>query len=159
MHARMAVVLGCVFLFGCGSEESAMNSAELAELATSYAAAWSSQDPEKLASFYTGDGSLRVNAGEPSLGREAIASTARGFMEAFPDMVVTVDSVRRVDDKVEFHWIWTGTNTGPGGTGNAVRMTGYEEWTLSVDGLIVKSEGHYDEDEYQRQLDSGEESE
>ena len=73
-------------------------------------------------------------------------------MEAFPDMVVQLDSVRRMGGTVEFRWIWTGTNTGPGGTGNAVRMNGYEEWTLSSDGLIAKSAGHYNEAEYQRQV-------
>jgi hypothetical protein len=31
-----------------------------------------------------------------------------------------------------FRWIWTGTNTGPGGTGQSVRMYGYEEWTIAA---------------------------
>jgi hypothetical protein len=31
-------------------------------------------------------------------------------------------------------------------------MNGHEEWTLSADGLIVESKGHYDEAEYERQL-------
>ena len=132
-----------------------MNQAELIGLATRYAAAWSGQDPEALAAFYTEDGSLRVNGGDPAVGRAAIAAKARGFMDAFPDMVVTMDSVRLADGHVIFSWIWTGTNTGPGGTGRSVRITGYEAWTLSADGLIVASEGHYDEAEYQRQLASG----
>jgi hypothetical protein len=51
-----------------------------------------------------------------------------------------------------FHWTWTGTNTGPGGTGKAVNLTGYERWTFSADGLILKSDGHFDNDEYQCQL-------
>lgn len=54
-----------------------------------------------------------------------------------------------------FHWTWTGTNSGPGGTGKAVRISGYEEWTLGADGLIAESKGHFDEAEYQRQLQSG----
>lgn len=144
-----------VTVAGCGGAEVAPDSAELTDFAVRYAAAWSSQDPDKLASFYAVDGTLRVNDGEPSVGREAIAAKARGFMEAFPDMVVAMDELRRVDGRLEFHWIWTGTNTGPGGTGNSVRLTGYEEWTLSGDGLIMKSEGHYDEAEYQQQV-SGE---
>jgi hypothetical protein len=49
----------------------------------------------------------------------------------------------------------TGTNTGPGGTGKAVRISGYEEWTLGADGLIATSLGHFDEAEYQRQLKEG----
>ena len=54
-----------------------------------------------------------------------------------------------------FSWIWTGTNTGPGCTGSSVRITGYEARTLSADGLIAASDGHYDEAEYQRQVSGG----
>ena len=73
-------------------------------------------------------------------------------MTAFPDMVVRMESVMPIGANARFHWIWTGTNTGPGGTGKAVRMTGYEEWTFGADGLISRSMGHFDEAEYQRQL-------
>ena len=47
------------------------------------------------------------------------------------------------------------TLTGPGGTGAAVDLQGYEEWTLSDDGLILYSQGHMDEEEYERQLAAG----
>jgi steroid delta-isomerase-like uncharacterized protein len=129
-----------------------MNQSELIDFASRYAAAWSSQDPASLASFYAVNGSLAVNAGNPSVGRAAIAATAGEFMDAFPDMVVSMDKVIREVSDVAFHWTWTGTNTGPGGTGKVVRISGYEEWTLGADGLIVESKGHYDEVEYQRQL-------
>ncbi|TFG47266.1 MAG: SgcJ/EcaC family oxidoreductase [Gemmatimonadales bacterium] len=132
-----------------------MNQTELTDFATRYAAAWSSQDPASLAAFYAEDGSLTVNEGNPSVGREAIAATAQSFMTAFPDMVVVLDEVTREDDQVIFRWIWTGTNIGPGGTGRAVRMTGHEAWTIGADGLITESTGHYDEAEYQRQLQPG----
>jgi len=132
-----------------------MSQSELTEFANRYAAAWSSQNPDRLASFYAEDGALIVNAGIPSVGRAAIAATAGDFMAAFPDMVVTTDSVRREGDRVIFHWTWTGTNTGPGGTGNSVRLTGYEEWTLSPHALILESRGHFDQAEYQRQLRGG----
>ena len=76
-------------------------------------------------------------------------------MAAFPDMVVRMDSVIQADTRTIFHWTWTGTNTGPGGTGKAVRMIGYEEWTFHSDGLISRSLGHFDEAEYQRQVREG----
>ena len=94
-------------------------------------------------------------ASPPSVGRTAITETARGFMTAFPDMVVKMDQVTRDGGHVIFRWTWTGTNTGPGGTGKPVRINGYEEWTIDADGLIGESKGHYDEVEYQRQLKSG----
>jgi steroid delta-isomerase-like uncharacterized protein len=132
-----------------------MSDEELTDLATRYAAAWSSQNPVSLASFYAEDGSLTVNAGPPSVGRAAITATAQGFMTAFPDMIVKMDKVSQDGSHAIFRWVWTGTNTGPGGTGKSVRIKGYEEWTIDADGLIAQSDGHYDEAEYQRQLQSG----
>jgi hypothetical protein len=36
-------------------------------------------------------------------------------------------------------WTLVGTNTGPGGTGRRVRISGFEEWTIGDDGLIAAS--------------------
>ena len=76
-------------------------------------------------------------------------------MTAFPDMIVSMDKLDVDGSHAIFHWTLTGKNTGPGGTGKAVRFSGYEEWTISSDGLIQKSLGHFDEAEYQRQLKNG----
>ncbi len=142
-------------LSACQAKEKRTDATDLTEFGTRYAAAWSSQDPVELASFYAENGSLRVNDDEPSIGREAVTETARGFMTAFPDMVVRLVELRKTDDYVEFHWHWTGTNTGPDGTGSAVDLRGYEQWRLDGDGKIVESLGHFDEAEYQRQLNAG----
>jgi steroid delta-isomerase-like uncharacterized protein len=140
---------------GCTSRPAPLIQTTMTDFATRYAAAWSSQHPDRLASFYTEQGSLTVNGGTPSIGRPAITATAQSFMTAFPDMVVRCDSVGQDGSHVVFHWTWTGTNTGPGGTGKAVRIRGYEEWTIGPDGLIAESKGHYDDAEYQRQLKAG----
>lgn len=105
-----------------------------------------------MASFFEIDGSLAVNEGGPALGREAIAAKAEEFMAAFPDMVVKLDTVTLEPEHVVFHWTWTGTNTGPGGTGRAVCISGYEVWSFGPGGLIAQSKGHYDEAEYERQV-------
>jgi len=153
LFVMMSVSL--VFLTACQSKEEPMDMTELTEFATRYATAWSSQDPAAFASFYAENGLLTINDGEPSVGRDAVEQTAREFMTAFPDMVVRLVDVRQEGDHVIFHWHWTGTNTGPGGTGNAVDLEGYEEWTLVSDVLILESLGHMDEAEYQRQLNAG----
>ena len=129
-----------------------MNQAELADFATRYAAAWSSQDPASLAAYYAENGSLTVNDGQPSVGRAAITETAQGFMTAFPDMVVEMERVSHEGSRVIFRWLWTGKNTGPGGTGKSVRIQGFEEWTLDSQGKIAESKGHYDATEYERQV-------
>jgi uncharacterized protein (TIGR02246 family) len=132
-----------------------MNRAELRDFATRYTEAWCSGDPARVAEHYAPDGSLTINAGTPSVGRVAITEAARAFMDAFPDMRVLMDDVRIGDDGSEYHWTLVGTNTGPGGTGNRVRISGYEEWTLAADGRIAVSQGHYDQAEYDRQIEHG----
>ena len=125
---------------------------ELDDFASRYAEAWCSQDPEKVAAFFAERGSISINNGLPAVGRAAIAEEARGFMTTFPDMVVTVDDVSRNSDLTKFHWTLTGTNTGPGGTGKRVRISGYELWKIDNNGLIAESKGHFDSAEYERQL-------
>src|SRR6266403_3892381 len=126
--------------------------AELTKFAKRYAAAWCSQDPEKVAAFFTERGSISINNGPPAVGRAAIANEAQAFMTTFPDMIVTMDKLERDEEGTKLHWTLTGTNTGPGGTGNRVRISGYEVWKISDDGLIAQSKGHFDSAEYERQL-------
>ncbi len=73
-------------------------------------------------------------------------------MTAFPDMIVHMDAVEAHGQGFIYRWTLSGTNSGPGGTGNRVRISGYEEWIIGDDGLISKSLGHFDEAEYNRQL-------
>ncbi len=124
-------------------------------MATKYTAAWCSQNAASVAAFFADSGSLKINAGSPAIGRPAITASAQAFMSAFPNMVVAMDSVRVHGTSAVYHWTLTGTNTGPGGTGKAVRIHGYEEWTLDADGHIARSLGHFDELEYARQLREG----
>src|SRR6266852_6941386 len=126
--------------------------AELTTFAKRYAEAWCSQNPESVAAFFAENGSLSVNDGPPAVGRAAIAEIARGFMRTFPDMMVTMDKVSRDSDGTKFHWTLTGTNTGPGGTGKRVRISGYELWQFNSSGFIENSKGHFDSGEYERQL-------
>lgn len=132
-----------------------MNADELREFAIRYTAAWCSQDPASVASFYAENGSLKINDGEPSVGRESLTEAAQQFMTTFPDMVVQMDDLVLDGDHAFYHWTLTGTNTGPGGTGNDVRISGYEQWTIGADGLIAESAGNFDEAQYQRQLEHG----
>ena len=126
--------------------------AELKKFAKRYAEAWCSQNPEKVAAFFAERGSISINNGPPAVGRVAIAKEAQAFMTTFPDMVVTMDKVAHDEEGTKFHWTLTGTNTGPGGTGKRVRISGYELWNLGNDGLIAESKGHFDAAEYERQL-------
>jgi len=132
-----------------------LDSTKLTDFATRYTAAWCSQNAATVASFFAEDGSLTINQGSPATGRAAITAAAQGFMTAFPDLVVTMERLGADRGRITYHWTLTGTNTGPGGTGKAVRISGYEDWRIGADGLIAESKGHFDEAEYQRQLTTG----
>ena len=81
---------------------------------------------------------------------EQLLDFARRYTEAWCSQ-----SPASVAEHIEYHWTLVGTNTGPGGTGNRVRISGFEEWTIRDDGLVAESQGHYDQAEYERQLEHG----
>jgi len=129
----------------------AHDEARVRDLARSYTDAWCSHDPARVAAHFVPGGTIAINGGEPT----EITEVARSFIDAFPDIEVFMDDIVFRDETVEFHWTFTGTNSGPDGTGKAVRISGFEEWTLGDDGLVVESKGNYDQNEYDRQLEHG----
>jgi hypothetical protein len=128
------------------------DSLRLGEFAARYTAAWCRHSASGVAAFYSESGSLTINHGLPAGGREAVESTARSFMTAYPDLVVKFDRLEPKGNRVLYHWTFIGTNTGPGGTGNQVRISGYEDWKIGSDGLIADSEGHHDAQDWDRQV-------
>ena len=129
-------------------------SVRLRDFATRYTAAWCSHDPARVASFFAPNGSLKVNDGQPAVGREAIADVARGFVTTFPDMKVLMDGISGTDERAVYRWTLVGTNSGPDGNGNKVRISGYEEWRFDANGLVLESRGHFDAEDYERQLEA-----
>jgi hypothetical protein len=128
----------------------AHDDARIREFARSYTDAWYSHDPTKVADRFVPGGTIAINGGDPT----EVTEVARSFVDAFPDIKVFMDDVVLNDETVEYHWTFTGTNTGPDGTGKWVRISGFEEWTIGDDGLVVESRGSY-ESEYTRQLEDG----
>jgi predicted ester cyclase len=128
---------------------------ELRSFAARYTAAWCSKDAASVAAFFSPSGSLIINGGTPSLGRREITEAAQGFMTAFPDLMVYMDDLLEERGKVIYKWTLAGTNDGPGGTGKRVRISGFEQWQISDDGLVAESLGNYDAIEYQRQVAHG----
>ena len=127
----------------------------LRDLAERYTVAWCSQDPARVAAFFSPNGSLRINDGDPAVGRGAITKAAQGFMTAFPDLEVRLEGLHAQGENVVYRWVLTGCNTGPAGRGQRVRIRGFEEWRFGADGLIAESQGHFDAADYQRQLEHG----
>jgi len=125
------------------------------DLAVRCAKAWSSQDPEGMAACYEETGQQSINNEPPAIGRKALAAVAASYMEAFPDLQISLDQLLVAGNAAFFVWTLTGTNTGPGGTGNAVRVSGIEVWEMGESGLIAQSRGYYDAAAYERQLAQG----
>ncbi len=125
---------------------------QLTDFAERYTAAWCSHDASSVAGFYSPSGSLAINGADPARGRAAIERTAQSFMTAYPDLLVRFERLEPRGDRVRYHWTLTGTHTGPGGTGNRVSISGYEDWRIGPDGLILDSLGHYDAQEWDRQV-------
>jgi predicted ester cyclase len=121
---------------------------QIEELARSYTDAWCSHEPARVAAHYVPGGTIAINGGEPA----GIEDVAQSFVAAFPDIEVYMDDLVLKGDQVEYHWTFTGTSSE---TGKHVRIAGFEEWTVGADGLIAESLGHYDQAEYDRQLQHG----
>ena len=151
----LGIFVPALFTSGCADKDSNLPDRKLTEFAMNYARSWSSSWPQMLAAHYAEDGMLQINDGDPAEGREAIAAVAQSFMTALPDMVVRMDSLTISSGHPQFHWTLFATNSGPDGNGKTIQISGYEEWTLNSEGLILKSFGHMDSDEYARQLEHG----
>ena len=128
---------------------------QLREFAQRYTAAWCSQDAASVAAFFSPSGSLSINDGVPAVGRSALTAVVQSFMTDFPDLEITMDDLVDQGERVIYKWTLSGTNTGPGGTGQRVRISGFEEWRIGDDGLVAESLGHFDSAAYQRQLEHG----
>ena len=108
-----------------------MDKSQLTSFGRKYAEAWCSQKPASVAAFFSTSGSLKVYADSPAVGREAITKVAEGFMTAFPDMIVAMDSLITNPNGTEFHWTLTGINAGTGSIGIELRLTNLKFGSLA----------------------------
>ena len=165
MNPKNLIFLTLIFLFSSCDNPNQSNAIptknnntmdtsqdKLTSFGNDYTKAWNSQKPENVASFFAEKGALIVNGGEPLTGRKEITEFAKGFMTAFPDLKLSMDSLASTPNGTDYHWSFVGTNTGPGGTGNKVVFSGFERWTFDQDGLIKVSIGTFDEADYSRQV-------
>jgi hypothetical protein len=144
-----------LMLTACTSDKTASEPLTVEDFATQYTAAWCSHNATVVASFFDPEGSLQINQGNPAVGRRAIRVSVQKFMAQLPDLIVSMDKLTGNSSQGTYYWTLTGTHPVPGGTGNPVRISGYEEWRFGADHHIAESKGHFDEADYQRQLKGG----
>ncbi|WP_299660742.1 nuclear transport factor 2 family protein [uncultured Ruegeria sp.] len=122
----------------------------LNNLARDYAIAWSSGDPEAVASFFAPEGQISVNRGETLQGHAAIAEMARAVYSDFLDLEVRCDMMRWAGPHALFVRTLEGLHSA---TGNRVVVRGWEQWELTPDNKIQSSLEWFDADDFQRQID------
>lgn len=125
------------------------------DMAQSYAAAWCSGDPAAVGSHYAESGWISINGGVPFSGRAGVTGMAAGFMEAFPGVELTMDDLQISGDQVVFSWTLKGANSGSGGTGQRVAISGFEIWRIDADCRVAESHGYFDNAAYAYQLQHG----
>ena len=117
-------------------------------LARSYTDAWCGGEPARVAEHFAPGATIAINGGAPT----PILDVAESFTAAFPAMELLMGDVMIRDEVVEYHWTLIGDHSG---TGNHVHISGFEEWTIGDDGLVVTSLGNFDQVEYDRQVAHG----
>ncbi len=132
-----------------------LDPADIRQMAEGYTQAWCSRSGEAVASFFAENATSIINAGKPTVGRPAIAEAMGAFFEDFPDLVLRMDNLRSGGNQAIYLWTLEGTNSGPGGTGNFVRISGWQNWRLSDDLLILAADGGFDAADYERQIREG----
>jgi uncharacterized protein (TIGR02246 family) len=129
----------------------ALDQARVREIADAYTAAWNSGSADGVSGFYAEDGSIVINRGSPWEGRSGVAQMAAGFFADVPDLALVCDAVRVAGTHVAYLWTVTGTHAS---SGNALRVSGWEEWDLDPDFRVKTSRGWFDADDYLRQTSS-----
>ncbi|MGB3625409.1 MAG: nuclear transport factor 2 family protein [Henriciella sp.] len=117
-------------------------------VAEDYTAAWNSGSAEAVASFYSEDGEIIINRGDPWRGRKGVAEMATGFFADVPDLKLTCDHVRQAGDHILYLWTFTGHDAA---SGNPLSIKGWEEWDLDSTMKVKASRGWFDADDYARQ--------
>lgn len=118
------------------------------QLALDYTAAWNTGSPASVAAFFSEDGQIVINGGEPRLGRAGVAAMAAEFFADIPDLTLFCDGVRSSGTHTLYLWTFTGIF---GATGNQLHISGWEEWELDESSLIASSRGWFDAADYGRQ--------
>lgn len=125
-------------------------------LLSGYAAAWSSNDVEKLAAYFTDDAIYEdVALGEVHRGKPAIMAFARGTFDALPGFTMKPQSLVVGNESAAFEWIMSGTfrKTGKSFSVRGVSVMQFEN------GKIRRNSDYWNIAEFQRQtaatVDSG----
>jgi len=145
-----ALVAVSIVAFGCATSPSQHNK-EIARRV--FSEVLSGGHFDRAAELYSSD---FVNHGlHNSVGLKEDQDAARGWKQAFPDLVITPEKLVAEGDLVTVYWIARGTNTGSGNglnaTGKSVESTGITIWRI-VGGRITDEWSAFDRQSILEQL-------
>lgn len=147
---RLALVAASILIFGCATSPTQHNK-EIARRV--FAEVLSDGHFDRASELYSSD---FINHGlHDSVALKEDQDAARGWKQAFPDLVITPEKLIAEGDLVSVYWIARGTNTGSGNglnaTGKSLETTGITIWRI-VDGRITDEWSAFDQLSIREQL-------
>jgi steroid delta-isomerase-like uncharacterized protein len=119
-------------------------------LAEDLIGAWNSHDPEKVAAFYADNGVREefIVTHARLVGREAIAAQVQMYLQAMPDLALSIRKVSSGDKVVTVEWMVHATHSGDAegwpAKGEAVAFPGASVLDLSDDAMITEERVYTD---------------
>ncbi len=120
-----------------------ITSAKIADLAKSYAAAWTARNGFDISQHFEPTGQLIVN-GTPATDPKAIADVAQGFITLFPDLHYMADDTRIAGANALQSWTLYGHHSE---TNAFTKLSGWNTFTVSDAGKIQTVDMFYDPSE------------
>ena len=110
---------------------------------------WNGKNVSAVDSFMAEPFTRRVNNVTTASNRKELAANMQVYINAFPDLHLTVDDVVATEDHVILNWTITGTNTGIFGeiqaTGKKVKVSGITRMDFNESGKIVYEDVFFNE--------------
>ena len=112
-------------------------------------AAWNKRNSDDFATLFAPNGVRHEWAlpGARLVGREAISTHVRAYMDAVPDCALNIRSIVACDDRIVVEWTFLGTHTGdlPGlpAAGEAVALPGVSVCEVQ-EGLLLEERVYWD---------------
>ena len=129
---------------------------DLTKLVEEWAAAWSAQDPERVADLFTDDCLYEdVTFAVVQRGRDELLAFGRGFLVGVPDFAIGLGSVFTDGERAAAEWTMHGTHTGDlpnlPSTGKRFAVRGASTFR-AADGKLATCSDYWDSGTWLRQL-------
>lgn len=147
MHSFLPTVLMVPLLASSATSGEDPGSAE-ARLLSSYEAAWSAHDAEKVATYFTDDAVYEdVTLGELHRGRSAIKAFAQGTFDVLARYAIKPRSIMVGNGTAAVEWVMSGTYRQ---TGKSFSVRGVSVMQLE-NGKIRRNSDYWNMADFQRQ--------